>query len=83
MPKYRHGFPPVIVMSADGTTSIHVTKREDGDWGWTAYRGGRKVATNGEGIQRVRAIAGAITFGGPGCTWADATADGKGRLTRV
>jgi hypothetical protein len=77
MPKYRKGYPPIIVTSADGVTVITVHKREDGEWGWTAKRGGRKVGTNGQGLQRVRAIEQAIRTAGTGCTWAYGRAHGK------
>lgn len=53
---YRRRYGPVTFECADGST-VEAHKRADGQWGWTKRsRNGRKIATNGQGIQRVRAI---------------------------
>lgn len=59
-------YGPVTFVSADGTTTVEAHKRADGAWGWTKRRSGRKVGTNGQGIQRCRAVAQARREAGEG-----------------
>lgn len=56
-PTYSAKYPPVTFRHPDGITTVEAHKRADGEWQWTKRRRGRKVGTQGQGMQRCRAIA--------------------------
>lgn len=67
-------FPPVRFVCRDGRTIETFVRRDRIDtgvstrraWGWRVRRSGRVVTTNGQAIQRYRAIDQAAQAAGPG-----------------